>query len=95
MAGYDVGRGAYYLKYVLRPDTRRTYIAAWHERSRPFDQPESWTRLQRELRSAKSFLKRYGSIWQRIVVTPPLNVLLLFSMLKLYETTRKSAGKPL
>src|ERR1700722_4588406 len=29
MKGYDRGRGAYYMKYILRKDTRRTYAKAW------------------------------------------------------------------
>jgi len=29
MDGYNRGRGAYYMKYILRPDTRWKYIAAW------------------------------------------------------------------
>lgn len=27
--GYALGRGAYYMKYILRPDTRKTYLSAW------------------------------------------------------------------
>jgi GT2 family glycosyltransferase len=29
MDGYNRGRGAYYIKYILRRDTRWTYLAAW------------------------------------------------------------------
>lgn len=27
--GYDRGRGAYYMKYLLNPDSRKAYLAAW------------------------------------------------------------------
>jgi hypothetical protein len=29
MDGYNRGRGAYYMKYILRRDTRWTYLMAW------------------------------------------------------------------
>jgi hypothetical protein len=31
MRTYDYGRGAYYMKYILRHDTRKVYIRAWLE----------------------------------------------------------------
>ena len=31
-AGYDRGRGAYYAKFLLRPDCRRAYAAGWLQR---------------------------------------------------------------
>ncbi|PTR12053.1 glycosyltransferase family 2 protein [Cereibacter azotoformans] len=33
MAAYDRGRGAYYAKFVARPDTRRAYLADWFRRA--------------------------------------------------------------
>lgn len=53
MAGYDRGRGAYYMKYILREDTRWAYLKSWLRIAPWYRQPG---RVARELNSARLYL---------------------------------------
>lgn len=56
MAGYDQGRGAYFAKYLLRQDSRKTYCKAWRN---TFKQSHVSRRLKifsREAASAVRYL---------------------------------------
>ncbi|MBB3444210.1 glycosyltransferase [Rhizobium sp. BK379] len=56
MLSYDKGRGAYYMKYLLKTETRAAYIRGWWETSGPAHRPITWRRLGREIASARAFL---------------------------------------
>ena len=56
-AGYDRGRGAYYAKFLLRPECRRAYAAGWWSEVRNNLNRPGLTRLSRELRSAAAYLR--------------------------------------
>jgi glycosyltransferase involved in cell wall biosynthesis len=56
--GYDRGRGAYYMKYILRDDSRAAYIKGW---SREWWHHRNRSTLRRELMSAAAYLRAYGS----------------------------------
>lgn len=49
---YDAGRGAYYMKYILRQDTRKVYLRAWLKRAYEDLRNKRRTQLSREIRSA-------------------------------------------
>ena len=55
-AGYDRGRGAYYAKFLLKPECRRAYAAGWLGEIRRNLDREGLARLFRELRSAARYL---------------------------------------
>jgi glycosyltransferase involved in cell wall biosynthesis len=74
LEGYDRGRGAYYMKYILRPDTRRAYIAGWLGNTRPFTHRANLARLSRELRAATSYLRARGSTGAKLVFLPALGL---------------------
>lgn len=55
LRSYDRGRGAYYAKFILRPDTRRTYLRAYlhwllHAEHRPGDVLRVWREATAGLR---------------------------------------------
>lgn len=56
MAGYDRGRGAYYAKFLLRADSRRTYATGWLKQVRNHLDGAHLLRFFRELRSAAVYL---------------------------------------
>jgi GT2 family glycosyltransferase len=56
-AGYDRGRGAYYAKFLLRPECRRAYAAGWWGEVRNNLNRAGLARLSRELRSAAAYLR--------------------------------------
>ncbi len=56
LLSYDRGRGAYYMKYLLKPETRAAYVRGWWETSGPAHRPITWRRLGREIASARAFL---------------------------------------
>jgi GT2 family glycosyltransferase len=56
-AGYDRGRGAYYAKFLLRPECRRAYAAGWLGEVRNHLNRAGLARLFRELRSAAAYLR--------------------------------------
>lgn len=56
-AGYDRGRGAYYAKFLLRPECRRAFAAGWLGEVRGNLHRAGLARLFRELRSAAAYLR--------------------------------------
>ena len=69
-AGYDRGRGAYYAKFLLRPDCRRAYAAGWLHEIRTHLNGEGLARLARELRSAAAYLYARRKIVSLLVLMP-------------------------
>jgi hypothetical protein len=83
-AGYDRGRGAYYAKFLLRPESRRAYAAGWLGEIRKNLNGAGLARLFRELRSAAAYLGGH----RRIV---PL-VALMLPALAVYGTAVLASG---
>jgi glycosyltransferase involved in cell wall biosynthesis len=57
---FDAGRGAYYAKYVLRPDSRAAYLADWRARRGPFFKLTNPKRMATEMGSALRYTLRFG-----------------------------------
>jgi glycosyltransferase involved in cell wall biosynthesis len=55
--GYDRGRGAYYAKYVLRPDSRNAYLRGWWDITMHRQGIYGIAILARELRSGYAYLR--------------------------------------
>jgi glycosyltransferase involved in cell wall biosynthesis len=70
-AGYDRGRGAYYAKFLLRPDCRRAYAAGWLREMRMNLNGAGLIRLFRELRSAAAYLRSRGKIVPLVALALP------------------------
>jgi glycosyltransferase involved in cell wall biosynthesis len=83
-AGYDRGRGAYYAKFLLRPDCRRAYAAGWLREMRMNLNGAGLVRLFRELRSAAGYLRSRRKIVPLIALTLPA--------LAVYGTAAAAAG---
>ena len=83
-AGYDRGRGAYYAKFLLRPDCRRAYAAGWLREMRMNLNGAGLVRLFRELRSAAAYLRSRRKIVPLIALTLPA--------LAVYGTAAAAAG---
>jgi hypothetical protein len=62
MAGYDRGRGAYYAKFLLRPECRRVIAMGWLKEVRNHLDGKHLVRLSRELRSAGEYLLSHRRI---------------------------------
>lgn len=65
LRSYDYGRGAYYAKFILRPDTRRTYLRAYlrwliHDEHRPGDVRRVWREVTAGLRYWWQVRRRAG-----------------------------------
>lgn len=58
MAGYDRGRGAYYAKWILRPQARWLYLRQWLYPVARWHGRDQLPRLWRELRAAQDYLGR-------------------------------------
>lgn len=71
MEGYDRGRGAYYAKFLLRPDSRRTYAFGWLREVRFDLSGAGLVRFFRELRSAANYLRSHRKIGLLIALTWP------------------------
>lgn len=89
--GYDRGRGAYYMKYIMRADTRLAYVRAWFG---------SWRRqpresFEREARSALLYLRTYGSRLQIAVYSTVLLVALKTNELTRRPSPAASTTEPL
>lgn len=54
---YDRGRGAYYMKYLMRSDTRRFYIRGWVRQAQSGSFRYAITRLDNELSSALRYYR--------------------------------------
>jgi GT2 family glycosyltransferase len=61
-AGYDRGRGAYYAKFLLRPECRRAYVAGWLGEVRKNLNGAGLGQLFRELRAAAAYLGTHRKI---------------------------------
>lgn len=64
---FDAGRGAYYAKYVLRPDTRSAYLADWRHRCGSFFRLKNPRRMATEMASAFRYVLRFGEGPDRLV----------------------------
>jgi glycosyltransferase involved in cell wall biosynthesis len=64
---HDTGRGAYYAKFVFRPDSRRAYLTDWQERYGSFFRPRGAKRLAAEMRGALRYALRHGKLSRQIV----------------------------
>jgi GT2 family glycosyltransferase len=58
-AGYDAGRGAYYAKFIRRPDTRYAWARAWLRSMIRIKGAKDVRRVIAELRFARQFLATY------------------------------------
>lgn len=67
---YDAGRGAYYAKYLLRPDTRRYYLTAWRRRVAKRGGRKGFESFKRELTSALAYV-RMRKAWCFLTVATP------------------------
>jgi glycosyltransferase involved in cell wall biosynthesis len=83
-AGYDRGRGAYYAKFLLRPECRRAYAAGWLSEVRRRLNGEGLARLYRELRSAAAYLRTRRKMVPLIALT--------LAALALYGTAALATG---
>jgi hypothetical protein len=54
--GYDYGRGAYYIKRVLDPRSRRLYLSRWYWSGRDHLRNRRFGRLRRELMGAARYV---------------------------------------
>lgn len=71
MASYDRGRGAYYAKFLLRPDCRYAYAIGWVRNIRWHLSGRGLVKLLRELRSAAAYLRLRRKVVPLIALTPP------------------------
>ena len=69
-AGYDRGRGAYYAKFLLRPECRRAFALGWLSEVRKNLNRAGLAQLSRELRSAALYLRRHHKIVPLVIWTP-------------------------
>lgn len=91
--GYDRGRGAYYIKYIVRSDTRLAYLAGWARRSPLLTIWGSWHQLSREIHAAIAYLRAEGAARTRLIFLPPLMVAALFARgMKLALAMAKRVG---
>ena len=70
-AGYDRGRGAYYAKFLLRPECRRAFVAGWLGEVRRNLDGAGLVQLSRELRSAATYLRARRKIGPLVVWALP------------------------
>ena len=68
MAGYDRGRGAYYAKFLLRPECRRTFAIGWMMEMRNHLDAVHLGRFFRELRSAAAYLASHRKVVPLVVM---------------------------
>ena len=83
-AGYDRGRGAYYAKFLLRPECRRAYAAGWWGEVRGNLNGPGLTRLSRELCSAAAYLRSQRKVGPLVALVLPA--------LALYGTAALATG---
>jgi len=70
MAGYDRGRGAYYAKFLLRSDSRRTFAVGWLKEVRNHLNGVHLRRFFRELCSAAAYLVSRRKIVLLVMLVP-------------------------
>lgn len=77
---YDEGRGAYYAKYILRQDSRFSYIQNWIRTSLSmWPREDGFSRLPRELKAAYHYCRSRGRNLEIAVALFPALLLLMFS----------------
>ncbi|HEV8391454.1 MAG TPA: glycosyltransferase family 2 protein [Dongiaceae bacterium] len=69
--GYDRGRGAYYAKFLLRPECRRAYLAGWYRQVRRNLNGAGLIQLFREFKSAAAYLRSRRKIVPLIAMVLP------------------------
>jgi hypothetical protein len=92
LRSYDRGRGSFFAKYILRHDTRGTYIARWLGSAWNRRDAAGLYALSREMTSAAEYAiakKRFGSL---VLATPICLAILAFQAARLLFTT---LGRPL
>lgn len=72
--GYDHGRGAYYAKYILRPDSRAAYLRAWWGITSGYWTRHGLVRFGRELRAFLAYL-RFRKAYLALAASVPLGAL--------------------
>jgi len=87
---YDLGRGAYFTKYLLRKDSRWTYLIGWLEFAFHDLHRGSVRRLVNELRSARSYLRHRRRFGFLMVLAPVgwVVVLLMVAALPLQKLAK-------
>jgi hypothetical protein len=70
-ASYDRGRGAYYAKFLLRPECRSTYVAGWLNEVRCNLDGATFARVFRELQSGAAYLLSRGKIVPLMALSLP------------------------
>ena len=70
-AGYDRGRGAYYAKFLLRPECRRAFALGWLGQLRKNLTAAGLVSFARELRSAATYLRRHGKTASLVALALP------------------------
>ena len=71
MQSYDRGRGAYFAKYVLRPDSRAAYLRGWIVGNFRHIHRGNLDTLRRELASARAYL-RHRRAWGALAIGVPV-----------------------
>ncbi|UVI39095.1 glycosyltransferase family 2 protein [Qipengyuania spongiae] len=98
MEGYDRGRGAYFAKYMLRPDSRDAYLSGWMRERFSVPSRSDLAALLRELRSALRYL-RARRAWAALLVGVPLAAGMWLALAariagrKLASTVRRRSGE--
>lgn len=70
MASYDRGRGAYYTKYIMRPDSRSAYLRGWARQAFSGLHRGKLETLSREFASARRYL-RHRRAWRGLAIAYP------------------------
>ena len=95
-ASYDRGRGAYYAKYLLRPDTRSATLRGWWNIARHYNNRKGLVRLAREMRSGAAYL-RHKKAFGFVVAAAPIAVVkygAVFGMVAWRILRRQTTGRP-
>lgn len=71
MQSYDRGRGAYFAKYILRPDSRAAYLRGWIAGNFRHLHRGNLGTLRRELASARAYL-RHRRAWGALAIGVPV-----------------------
>lgn len=99
MEGYDRGRGAYFAKYALRPDSRAAYLEGWARERFASPHRGDLATLRRELRSALRYL-RARRAWGALLLAGPMGAAAWLALAakvavrKAVSVVRHDGGKP-
>jgi len=92
--GYDKGRGAYYAKYIMRRDSRLTYLRGWGKRLLQHSGFWDLVQFTRELKSGYAFCLRAGRPGFALVSAPfAVVALALVSATAVVQRLRKIASR--